>query len=273
MSPRDEEERRRVIFLGDALAVELFGDDDPVGQTILVAGQPYTVIGVLEHKLAMGLGGESPDTRVAIAPRSTFLVQFGDRPLGVIVVMPGRPEEMAKTIQNIKEALGSLYKFDPTDEAATPMWDRAKNAREMRNLFTGILMFLAVIGGLTLFIGGVSVANIMFAIVKERTREIGVKMTLGARRREITLPILLEGFLYTLMGGAVGVAAAVVLVEMMGFVPTQKVPGLSMIGHPTISWRAAVLTTLVLGVVGALAGYFPGRRAATIQPAETLRYE
>ena len=153
------------------------------------------------------------------------------------------------------------------------MWDRAKNAQEMRNLFTGILIFLAVIGGLTLFIGGVSVANIMFAIVKERTREIGVKMALGARRREITVPILLEGFLYTLTGGAVGIAAAVGLVDLLAAVPTEKYSGLSMIGHPTISWRAAALTIIVLGVVGTLAGYFPGRRAASINPAETLRYE
>lgn len=273
ISSRDEEERRRVIFLGDVLATELFGEEDPVGQTILAAGQPYTVIGVLEHKLAMGLGNESPDTRVAIVPRPTLLVQFGDRPLGVIVIMPQQPEDMAKTIQDLREAMGALYKFDPTDEAATPMWDRGKNAQEMQNLFTGILLFLAVIGGLTLFIGGVSVANIMFAIVKERTREIGVKMALGARRREITVPILMEGLLYTLLGGAVGIAAAVVLVGILSAVPTDKVPGLSMIGHPAISWRAAALTVVVLGVVGTLAGYFPGRRAASIQPAETLRYE
>jgi putative ABC transport system permease protein len=272
-SSRDEEERRRVIFLGDALASELFGDEDPVGQPLLVAGAPYTVIGVMEHKLAMGLGGESPDTRVALVPRPTFLVQFGERPLGVIVVMPQRPEDMAKTIKDLREAMGALYKFDPEDEAAVPMWDRAKNAKEMRNLFTGILLFLAVIGGLTLFIGGVSVANIMFAIVKERTREIGVKMAIGAKRREITVPILVEGFLYTLLGGAAGIAAALVLVKILAAFPTDKYPGLSMIGHPSVSWTIAWLTTVILAIVGTLAGYFPARRAASIQPAETLRYE
>jgi len=273
ISARDEEERRRVIFLGDLLATELFGEEDPVGQTILVASQPYTVIGVLQHKLATGLGNESPDTRVAIVPRPTFLVQFGDRPLRVLTIMPEQPKAMAKTLQDLREAMGAIYKFDPTDEAATPMWDRAKSAREMRNLFTGILLFLAVIGGLTLFIGGVSVANIMFAIVKERTREIGVKMALGARRREITLPILMEGFLYTLAGGALGLIVAAVSVKLLGTVPTEKYPGLSMVGHPTLSWNIALLTIAILALVGTLAGYFPARRAASVQPAETLRYE
>ena len=140
-------------------------------------------------------------------------------------------------------------------------------------MFTAILAFLAIIGGLTLFIGGVSVANIMFAIVKERTREIGVKMALGAHRREITIPILMEGMIYTLAGGALGMAVSVVLVELLSAVPTDKYKGLSMLGHPTISWRVAFLTVAVLGLVGTLAGYFPARKASSINPAETLRYE
>ena len=273
ISPRDEEEKRRVIFLGDELATELFGDEDPVGQQILVSGQTYTVIGVLQHKLAQGLGGESPDTRLAAVPRATLLFQFGDRPLGVLVVMPPEPKQMEGTLKTLRETLGSLYEFDPADEQALRVWDRAKNAQEMRNMFTAILAFLAIIGGLTLFIGGVSVANIMFAIVKERTKEIGVKMALGARRWEITVPILLEGMLYTLGGGALGLAVAVALVELMGTLPTERYQGLSMLGHPTISWHIAALTVAVLAVVGTLAGYFPARRAASINPAETLRYE
>ena len=273
LSARDEQEKRRVIFLGDMLAAELFGEEEPVGQSLLVNGQRYMVIGVLQHKLAQGLGGESPDTRMAVIPRSTLLFQFGDRPLGVLVVMPPNPDQMDATLGSLRETLSSLYKLDPEDEQALHIWDRAKNAQDMRNMFTAILAFLAIIGGLTLFIGGVSVANIMFAIVKERTREIGVKMAMGARRRQIVLPILMEGMLYTLSGGAVGLTVSVVLVELMGALPTDKYKGLSMIGHPTISWSIALLTVAILAVVGTLAGYFPARRAASINPAETLRYE
>ena len=273
LSPRDLEEKRRVIFLGDELAAELFGDEEPVGQALLVDGQTYTVIGVMQHKLAQGLGGESPDTRVALVPRSTFLFQYGDSPVRVLAVMPPVPGQMEGTLATLRETLGSLYKFDPKDDQALHIWDRAKNAQEMTNMFTAILAFLAIIGGLTLFIGGVSVANIMFAIVKERTREIGVKMALGAHRREITIPILMEGMIYTLAGGALGMAVSVVLVELLSAVPTDKYKGLSMLGHPTISWRVAFLTVAVLGLVGTLAGYFPARKASSINPAETLRYE
>jgi putative ABC transport system permease protein len=273
LSPRDLEEKRRVIFLGDELAAELFGEEQAVGQQILVDGQTYTVIGVMEHKLAQGLGGESPDTRVALIPRSTFLFQYGEGPLRVLMIMPPAPDRMDATMTTLKETLGSLYKFDPADDQALHTWDRAKNAQEMNKTFTAILAFLAIIGGLTLFIGGVSVANIMFAIVKERTREIGVKMALGAHRREITVSILLEGLIYTLAGGALGMAVSAILVELLGLVPTDQYKGLSMIGHPTLSWRVAFLTVALLGLAGTLAGYFPARRAASVNPAETLRYE
>jgi putative ABC transport system permease protein len=273
LSTRDESERRRAIFLGDELAVELFEDEDPVGRNLLVAGQPYTVVGVLRHKMPWAFGDESPDTRLAAVPLSTFLVQFGDKPLRGIFIKPPAPKDMPVTLKKAKEALSALYKFDPEDDMALRVWDRAEDAQDMRNMFTGVLIFLGIIGGLTLFIGGVSVANILFTIVKERTREIGVQMALGARRRDILLPIVMEGLLYTLTGGFLGMGLGAALVKLLASFPTENYKTLSMLGHPTVSWNIALASVVILCVVGTLAGFFPARRAASVQPAETLRYE
>ena len=141
-------------------------------------------------------------------------------------------------------------------------------------MLLGIQLFLGIIGALTLFVGGIGVANIMYAVVKERTKEIGVKMALGARTRWITGPLVLEGLTYTLLGGAPR--------PHHGDGPDRRArhdpdrgdnEALEFLGKPTLSLPIAVSTAAILGLIGLLAAYFPARRAALVDPAETLRYE
>jgi putative ABC transport system permease protein len=134
-------------------------------------------------------------------------------------------------------------------------------------------MFLGIIGGLTLLIGGVGVANIMYATVKERTREIGVKMALGARPGWVTGPLVLEGLLYTITGGLVGMTIAVVLIILLGMLPVEGNKALEFLGKPTLSPGVGIASAAILGCIGLLAAYFPARRAAAVDPAVTLRYE
>jgi putative ABC transport system permease protein len=122
-------------------------------------------------------------------------------------------------------------------------------------------------------VGGVGVANIMYAVVKERTKEIGVKMALGARRGWVTGPIVLESLLYALLGGAAGLIMAVAVIFLLGQLPTEGNDALEMIGTPTLSLSIGLVSAAILGFIGLIAGYFPARRAASINPAETLRYE
>ncbi len=269
---RDEQEKRRVIFLGDELAADLFGKEAPVGKTLLVNGTPYTVIGVMVHKFQMGNYG-GPEPAHAVIPITTFTAQFGRDQLNNLVIQVHEPSQMEGALRRFKEVLGAKYGFDPGDEKSLWVWDTVKSSSTTANVMVGMEIFLGIIGGLTLLIGGVGVANIMFAVVKEKTREIGIQMALGARSRWITGPFVLQGLLYTLLGGTFGLILATVLVLLLSLVPTEGNMALEFLGKPTLSWPIGVATAAILGLIGVLAGYFPARRAAAVDPAQTLRYE
>jgi putative ABC transport system permease protein len=269
---QDEELKRRVIFLGNKLAEDLYDKADPVGRVLLVNGLPYTVIGVMAKKLQMGMYG-GPDESHAVIPITTYKAQFGEDRLHNIVFRVRAPSDMPAAIREVRAVLGARYAFDPKDERALSIWDTVKSSGTMTNILLGIQIFLGVIGGLTLMIGGVGVANIMYAVVKERTREIGVKMALGARPGWIIGPLLLEGLSYTLLGGLLGTIIAVVIVTLLDMIPTEGNRALEFLGKPTLSLPIGLFAATFLGLIGLLAGYFPARRAASVDPAETLRYE
>jgi len=268
----DEQRRRRVVFLGSELAKDLFGEDDPVERPLLIDNVPYTVVGILEERLQMGTYG-GPDEDHAIIPITTFKAQFGRERLSNLVVQADSPANMPAVKQQVREILGAKYGFDPSDERVLPTWDTVEGAKIMGNMTLGIQLFLGIIGALTLVVGGIGVANIMYAVVKERTKEIGVKMALGARSRWVTGPLILEGLTYTLLGGVLGMIMAMGAVMLLEMVPTEGNDALEFLGKPTLSLPIAIATAGILGLIGLLAAYFPARRAALVDPAETLRYE
>ena len=272
LTPVDEQQRRRVVFLGDELAKDIFGEEQPVGKTLLINNAPYTVIGVMQKKIQMGAYG-GPDRAHAVIPITTFKAQFGRDRVNVLVIETHKPEEMTPALKRFHATLGPKFGYDPTDERAFGTWDTVKGQEVGRKITTGIQLFLGIVGALTLIIGGVGVANIMYAVVKERTREIGVKMALGAKARWIVIPFVLEGLVYTFTGGALGIIIATLIVAATGFVDIESNRVLSFMGRPTLSPAIGVATSAILGIIGLLAGYFPARRAARIDPAATLRYE
>jgi|CXWL01.1.fsa_nt_gi putative ABC transport system permease protein len=273
LNDRDENAKRRVVFLGNDLADELFAKEAPIGRTILINQVPFQVVGVMQKKIQMGTYG-GPDANNAVIPLSTFRALFGRTHLSNMVVKAKSPELNKAMQKELYAVLGAKYRFDPKDERALAMWDTEKSQQMTRNISIGIQMFLGVIGALTLLIGGVGVANIMYAVVKHRTKEIGVQMALGARRSYILGPLVLESLSLTALGGLIGVGAGWGLVQLLAFALTQaKSEALTLLGSPTFSPAIAATTVLLLGAIGFLAGYFPSRRAVAIQPAVALRYE
>ena len=189
LDPLDEKFRRRVAFVGDKLAEKLFGEEDPIGKEILLDKVPYTVIGVMMPKMQMGMYGGPDEEQISI-PITTFKAHFGQDRLNNIILKPDQPQNMGKVLEGLHKTLGAKYGFDPEDERVFSVWDTVEMFKGMRNVLIGIQLFLGIIGGLTLIVGGVGVANIMYAVVKERTKEIGVKMAMGARRGWITAPVV-----------------------------------------------------------------------------------
>ena len=271
LDPRDEEEKRRVVFLGDELAKDIFGPEEALGKTLLINNSPFKVIGVMQRKRQSSTYG-GPDKTHAVIPQSTFKAVLGDN-FNVLVFRVKHMDDMPAALRHFNEVMGPRLGYDPDDPRVWGIWDTVKSQKTQAKIMLGLEMFFGVIGGLTLIIGGVGVANIMYAVVKERTKEIGVKMALGARRGWITGPFILEGLVYTLVGGLFGALIAILIVTGLSFLPIEGNDVLEFMGRPTLSWPIGLATIAILGTCGLLAGYFPARRAASIDPASTLRYE
>jgi len=267
----DIHEKRRAIVLGDELAQDLFGSQDVVGRTVLVNQSTFQVVGVMQAKTMMGMYS-GPDKGQATIPASTFKSMYGDSKIGNMVYQPASMEVADQAKAQIYRVLAAKYRFDPEDTRAIGVWDTREDQRIMENIGLGIQVFLGVIGALTLFVGGMGVANIMYAVVKERTREIGVKMALGAKVRQIMAPFIMEALLMTVIGGVLGTMVALGLMGIIALLPL-KGEAFDFMGRPTFSPVIAAATTAILGAIGTGAGYFPARRAATVSPAESLRYE
>ncbi|MFH2048631.1 MAG: ABC transporter permease [bacterium] len=271
INQKDIDLKRRVAFLGDDLKERLFGDEDAIEKIILVNGMPFTVVGVMTKKMQMNSYSGDDASKLSI-PTTTFHAIFGDPYLDNIVYQPYDVNRMKAVEKQVYEAMGAKYKFDPTDERALGIWDVAEGAREMNKMLTGIKIFLGFIGGLTLLIAGVGVANIMYVSIKERTREIGIKMAVGARRSYILAQFLIEALLITFIGGFGGMSISYVLTEGFKRIPIES-DVLDFMGRPTISWEIGLIVITILGIMGIISGLFPAIKASSVNPVDSLRYE
>jgi putative ABC transport system permease protein len=271
LNARDVAEKRRVVFLGEELARDLFGTEDVVGRAVQINQSDFTVIGVAQKKLQMGMYN-GPDRNQPSIPSTTFESMYTDERIDNLVYRAVSLDLADAAKAQLYRVMGKKHHFDPEDERALGIWDTRNMQRINDNIGIGIQIFLGIIGGLTLLVGGMGVANIMFAVVKERTREIGVKMALGAKVLQVMLPFVLEALLITVLGGILGTAVSLGLIALVAALPL-KAEAFDFLGHPTFSPAIAAATAMVLGTVGALAGYFPARHASSVNPAVSLRYE
>jgi putative ABC transport system permease protein len=271
LNARDAIEKRRVVFLGEELATKLFGTEDVVGKTVQINQSAFLVVGVAQKKIQMGMYN-GPDKNQATIPAPTFKSSYTGEKVANLVYRPLRPDLGDTAKAQLYRVMGAKYHFDPEDTRSLGIWDTREMQRINDNIAFGIQIFLGIIGALTLFVGGMGVANIMYAVVKERTREIGVKMALGAKARQVMTPFVFEALLMTVLGGILGTAVSLGLIAVIAALPL-KGEALELMGRPTFSPAIAAATAAVLGTIGSLAGYFPAKRAASVNPAVSLRYE
>ena len=267
----DVEKKRRVAFLGWEVKDRLFKDKDPIGEYIMINSMPYTVIGVMKKKNSSSNYSGMDQDKIVI-PLTTFKATFGDPYLDNLVCKLSSNVNSTAVEKKIYAVFADKFKFDPTDDRAISVWDTIAGAKEFNNIMLGINIFFGIIGGLTLLIAGVGVANIMYVSIKKRTREIGIKMALGARRSYIMMQFLLESLMITFIGGFGGMSISYILTETFRRIPVES-DVLEFMGKPTISLEIGLIVISILGVMGVISGLFPAIKASSVSPVESLRYE
>lgn len=271
INPVDLQNKRRVVFLGTEIAKRLFENDEPVGKTVMINAIPFLVIGIMQDKIQNSMYN-GPDVDKAAIPYSTYQAVYGDEYISRFIYMPEDITRAADVKDDVYRALAVKHKFDPSDTQALRTWDTIEDEEIFDKIFLGIQIFMGIIGGLTLIVAGVGVTNIMYVSAKRRTKEIGIKMALGAKRRYVLFQFISEALMIAFIGGAVGILLSFLVVSLFESLPLEGDVA-DLMAHPVISANIMFLTALILGIIGFLAGVFPARKAASQRPVEALRYE
>ncbi|RMG27638.1 MAG: FtsX-like permease family protein, partial [Methanobacteriota archaeon] len=258
-------------FLGFRLKEKIFGKTNPVGKFVYINDLPFQVIGVLKYKL-QNSNYAMPDADRAYIPATTFTSMYGDQIVDNVVYQLEDPTLHKYVEKRIYSVLSQRLKFAPDDKMALSIWDTMEDQKITVAIMTGLTLFLGFIGAMTLFIAGVGVANIVYISIKERTREIGIKMAIGAKPADIMRQIIMESLFISFSGGILGIVISFLLIYTVRSIPSRE-EWFQYLGHPVFSWDIAVVTVVILSLIGFFAGYFPARKASRIQPTEALHYE
>ncbi|MCG8476389.1 MAG: ABC transporter permease [Cytophagales bacterium] len=267
----DLEDRRKVAVIGSKVVEVLYDkDEDPIGSWIDVKGVKYMVVGTYEDD-----GGEN-EMRTIYIPITTGQVAYGGgKNVHQIMLTVGNAsvEESQEIKKKVLALLSGKHLFDPKDDEALYVRNMVQRFQRFQNLFTTIDTILFVVGIMTIIAGIVGVSNIMLIVVKERTKEIGIRKAIGASPASIIGLFLQESIAITLASGYFGLLSGVAIVEAAAWALTKFSVDAPFFRNPQVDMNTAIAATLILVFAGALAGYIPARKAASVNPIEALHDE
>jgi putative ABC transport system permease protein len=253
----------KVAVLGETVAVMLFGSMDPVGQVIQIRNIPFKVVGLLAAKGQSTMGQDQDD--IVLIPYTTAQKKvIGTTSIHAILAAATSQDMMAEAVDQITALLRQRHRllaWQENDFSVRPLADVAAAEEESSRVMT---LLLGSIASISLLVGGIGIMNIMLVSVTERTREIGIRMAVGAKKRDILWQFLIEAMMLSLSGGVVGICLGVLGSEIISSV--AEWPAL-------ISWNAVALAFFFSGAVGIFFGFYPARKAAQLEPIQALRYE
>jgi putative ABC transport system permease protein len=267
----DETQRRNVIVLGDELVKNLFPGRPAVGASIILNDISFEVIGTVER---VGHGDDNSTNMRGYLPYRVMAELFPlkgenhENSISFINYQPRVTDEHLIAQDEVRKVVARNHGFDFHDKDAFEGWDTIQNSKAIGSIFDAMNVFLGAVGMVTLALGAIGVINIMLVTVSERTREIGLRMALGATRRSILAQFFLEGILLTLFSGLIGMGLAAGLMALLG---TQQGPG--GFDPPRLVPATATLAIASLMLAGVIAGLYPARKAAMLAPVEALRQE
>ncbi len=267
----DETQRRNVIVLGDELVKNLFPGRPALGASIILNDITFEVIGTVQR---VGRGDDNSTNMRGYVPFHVMATLFPlkgenhENSISFINYQPRVTDEHLLAQDEVRKLVARNHGFDYRDTNAFEGWDTIQNSKAVGTIFDAMNMFLGAVGMVTLALGAIGVINIMLVTVSERTREIGLRMALGATRRSILAQFFFEGIILTLCSGLIGMGLSAGLMALMG-----NIQGQGGFDPPKLVPATAILAIASLTLAGVIAGLYPARKAAMLQPVEALRQE
>ncbi len=287
LNPLDQKETRKVVVLGYELAADLFNPNEdfswfatvtlqvnPVGQKVKIGNEEFTVVGVLEKNSAQIELGDLINYS-SFVPLATWKRFHVNGEIGGINVQPQADVDREALAKTLRQVIARKHGASVSDEQIVQVDDMFLKQKSMQQFLIGLQSFLGIIGFVTLAVAGVGIANVMYATVKRSTRDIGVRMAVGATPTAIRMHYLVQSLLTMMMGGALGLAVTYALVSAISSIPLGGNAFYEQLGKPVpeLSWVVVAIVILTLVIIGVASAWLPANRAAKVSPLEALQSE